>query len=380
MPNCQVCFKEIFSSKLKTIGGQIVCSLSCVGLLNSNDKDSCYYCKRPIWKDNYFKINDFICCSEICKDIILEELKIPKNSNLIKHFSESTFIKDNPNFLKNTKKLREEVLKVYNDFKFEESNENQKEKEKEQKTQNGIKDNKIINKIKINKNYIKLKEHKSQNNLKHYKLVINNNYLLKNKNINLKQRNSLKNNKNQIEKVISRNNKLNLDKTINIKKNYNFKSHIIPKTSSHINFQILNDTINVKREKKNDLDKGNINKYEGYYTFYNNNSHKNINYNNYQFNNNILYIDNHYNYLYNNQNTIDNDKKQLSQIKLYNNTINKDFSQRTFTKLNKHCNSYKNFKICKTCLKNLGNTTFFDRNGNNFCSDKCKTEFLTYNH
>ena len=164
MKHCQVCFKEFYSSKLKTIGGQLVCSLSCISLLNSIDKDSCYYCKRPVWKDNYFEINGKFCCSDICKDIIIEELKIPKDSNLIKHYSESTFIKNSPFLLNNTKKLREEVLKVYNDFKFDysinESTESQIKKKEDFK--NGLnKGNTIINKkVNICKNHLKLKEHK----------------------------------------------------------------------------------------------------------------------------------------------------------------------------------------------------------------------------
>ena len=176
MPHCQVCFKELYSSKLKTIGDQLVCSLSCVGLLNANDKDSCYYCKKPIWKDNYFKINDIICCSDICKDIALEELKIPKDSNLIKHFRESTFIKNNPIFLKNTKQLREEVLKAYNDFKFDSFDElNENKIEKKQEFQNElIKRNNIINKkVKIYQNHIKIKENKISNNIKDYNKNIN---------------------------------------------------------------------------------------------------------------------------------------------------------------------------------------------------------------
>ena len=388
MPHCQVCFKELYSSKLKTIGGQLVCSLSCIGLLNANDKDSCYYCKRPIWKDNYFKINDIFCCSDICKDIIIEDLKIPKDSNLIKHYSESTFIKNSPSFLKKTKQLREEVLKVYNDFKFDsidESNETQIEKKPELKDELTKKINIINRKVRICRIPIKLKENKSPNIIKNYNKIINNNYLLKIKNIDLKRVNSLKKNVNKITKESSRNNsKLNLGKTNNCKTKYiNLKSsHFIPKTTSHINFQTLNNTINLKKEKNTDFNKGsNTPKYEGYYTFYNNNSHKNI-YNNYQYNNCTLYTetDNHF---YNKKNMNDNNEKELSQAKnngAYNSNTYRNYSQRTFIKLNRHYNSYKRFKICKKCLKILGNTTFFDTNGNNFCSDKCKSEFLTDNH
>ena len=141
MPQCPICYKEIYSSKLKTVGDQIVCSLSCVGLLNGNELDSCYYCKRPVWRDNYYKIDNKICCSEFCRDIISEKLNIPKNSNLIKHFNENIFININPASLQNTKELREEVLRVYNDFQFdidEDINKNQNSFEKEQKLQNDL--------------------------------------------------------------------------------------------------------------------------------------------------------------------------------------------------------------------------------------------------
>ena len=182
--------------------------------------------------------------------------------------------------------------------------------------------------------------------------------------------------------MLKNTNKLNLDLTNNNKdKCINLKSHNIPKTSSHANFQTLNNAINLNRDKNTNFNKGrNINKYEGYYTFYNNKSHQNINYNNYQYNNNTLYTDSSNTYLYNDKYMNDNNERELTQIKpkcIYNNNSYKNnYSQKTFIKLNRHYNSYKRFKICKKCLKNLGNTTFFDRNGNNFCSDKCKTEFL----
>ena len=119
MPQCPICYKEISSSNLKTIGNQIVCSLSCVGLLYGNEKDSCYYCKRPVWIDNYYKIDNKVCCSEYCRDVIAEQLNIQNNSNMIKHFHENIFNKINPTFLENTKQLRQEVLKFYNDFHFD---------------------------------------------------------------------------------------------------------------------------------------------------------------------------------------------------------------------------------------------------------------------
>ena len=55
MPSyCCACKKNYASNDLSTIGNQSVCCLSCVGLLKSNKKDSCKFCGRPVWKDNYY--------------------------------------------------------------------------------------------------------------------------------------------------------------------------------------------------------------------------------------------------------------------------------------------------------------------------------------
>ena len=64
---CKVCCKGINSAIFETIGNQIVCSLSCVGLLQSNNDDKCNQCQRPVWKDNYYKIDSLFYCSERCK-------------------------------------------------------------------------------------------------------------------------------------------------------------------------------------------------------------------------------------------------------------------------------------------------------------------------
>ena len=128
MSRCAVCFKDIIWSKIKTIGDQTVCSLSCVGLLHANMRDICGHCKRPVWKDKYYKINNKYYCSEICKNEIINELKIPKNSKLIQFFQENIFNNDNNYSLKNSKKLREEVLRFYKDFHFDSiSNDDEKD-------------------------------------------------------------------------------------------------------------------------------------------------------------------------------------------------------------------------------------------------------------
>ena len=139
MIQCPVCYREIYSSKLKTIGDQVVCSLSCISYLYSNEKDTCDYCQRPVWKDNYYQIKGKNYCSEWCKNYIIEELNIPQDDDSIKHFTENTFIDTAPFALKNTKQLREEVLKVIDDFEFDiiyDLNENENEKKKEKDNEN----------------------------------------------------------------------------------------------------------------------------------------------------------------------------------------------------------------------------------------------------
>ena len=121
MAHCSACFKDNIISKIRTIGDQIVCSLACVGLLNSNEQDSCDYCHRPVWRDSYYKVNNKFYCTEICKDKIISELKIPYDSKSIQYFQENIFFNDNNtnSDLNNSKLLREEVLKFYKDFQFD---------------------------------------------------------------------------------------------------------------------------------------------------------------------------------------------------------------------------------------------------------------------
>ena len=123
MTLCSVCQKANLFSKLKTVGEQVVCSLSCVGLLKSNSKDSCDCCKRPVWKDNYYKINNKYYCSEICKNKIIKKLNLQYDSKAIQHVQDIIFSDNNDNIvLKNSKQLREEVLKFYKDFQFDDIN------------------------------------------------------------------------------------------------------------------------------------------------------------------------------------------------------------------------------------------------------------------
>ena len=113
---CSVCGIEIQSPKLSTIGNQIVCSLACVGLLTSNKHDACDYCKRPVWKDNYYILNNKYYCREKCKNEIKRRSKISEKN--IQHIKQNVFPTDNLP-LKNSQQLREDVLKIFKDFKFD---------------------------------------------------------------------------------------------------------------------------------------------------------------------------------------------------------------------------------------------------------------------
>ena len=96
MPFCNVCNKENISEDLSTIGDQSVCCLSCVGLLKANKNDACSYCRRPVWKDNYYEVDNLYFCSEKCKNIIQKKLIKEKGNKYIKfrHFKEEKYFNE----------------------------------------------------------------------------------------------------------------------------------------------------------------------------------------------------------------------------------------------------------------------------------------------
>ena len=98
MPFCHVCNKDKICENFSTIGNQVVCCLSCVGLLKSNKDDECSCCRRPVWKDNYYEINNSFVCSEKCKNIIEEKLIKEKGVKDVKfrHFNEQKFYNSPP--------------------------------------------------------------------------------------------------------------------------------------------------------------------------------------------------------------------------------------------------------------------------------------------
>lgn len=393
MPHCCACYKEIYSSQLKTIGEQIVCSLSCVGLLKANEKDSCDYCKRPVWKDNYYKINDKLYCSDFCKELILEELKLPKDSDKINHFNDKSFTNINPINLKSTKQLREEVLKVYNDFQFDiiEDDSNEFEKinanininiieDEIEKRLNEIRKN-IFNKDELNeeKKNINSIEHNSSNNLNNINI---NKYLLNNNDIDIdKPKYTSKNINHYITKEISKENDLTNDKNnennnnIGKDKSYQITDYTLKKMYTIPNN--INKKINDITNKNIIPDRFNLNKYESHYTY---NRYKDGYNNKILSDNQILQTD--FNFDNNNNNFSNNYINNINtNLISYNvNNRNRNLSNDIALNRNKNNNNpvkiSKNNKVCKTCLGNLGSMKFLDRDGNNFCSDKCKTEFL----
>ena len=119
MPYCIVCNKDFIFGDLTTIGNQSVCCLSCVGLLKANKYDACAHCGRPVWKDNYYEINNNFFCSEKCKDITQEKLIKEKSSIFIKykHYQEEKFF--NESFIKSKNTLNNEEKGIINEQEIE---------------------------------------------------------------------------------------------------------------------------------------------------------------------------------------------------------------------------------------------------------------------
>ena len=121
---CNVCSRETNTSRYETIGNQIVCCLSCVGLLVANDEDKCDNCQRPVWKDNYYIIDSRNYCSEKCKLTAVKRY-LKRNNNLtsvnIKHIQNEYFKNESP--IKDLQELRKEVKEFYKEFEFDENSE-----------------------------------------------------------------------------------------------------------------------------------------------------------------------------------------------------------------------------------------------------------------
>ena len=365
MSCCAVCFKDIILPKFKTIGEQTVCSLSCVGLLSANIKDTCGCCKRPVWKDNYYKINQKYYCSEICKNKIIKELKIPKNSKLIQFFQENIFNNDNNYSLKNSKKLREEVLRFYKDFHFD-SISNDDEKDYSRKN----------NFTSYKKKKISEKDYFSDSNDKNKNIrkKIFNEISRKENNLkidtNFEKSRQYSQIKINMEKTFSYNDEFKKASTIsninigekekanNKVKRINKQKIIIRKLKNHY---YKNDNKNI-----NEIDLSLLDNYLPN-TIYNlNNSSQMINLKNHSF----VISSSNWN---NNKNAYKNHDTVISNFN-ESNKENTHFYISKNIKSQAKVNSKSGY--CIYCGHILGNTTFLDRKGNHFCSNNCKEKFL----
>ena len=353
---CAVCLKDCILPKLTTIGDQTVCSLSCIGLLKSNSKDSCDYCRRPVWKDNYYKINNKNYCSEICKSKIIKKLNIPNNSKSIINYHENIFLDNNDNMiLKTSKELREEVLKFYKDFKFDIID------IEDDNNKNDIQN--LDNNYSLNNNnnsYLKINATKDNNNRKN-SLKIDMNI------INHYGRTPSKGTNNNISNSNNNTRQYILSKALTSKNNLKFKARINNKDNHSLNKNhdytsiCINNEDNLRKANERDFSEQNLS-------------------------NNL--------YKYNKLNNNDKEPKNYSFIKTMNidndNNINNIRKERISFNINEisHKDLIKNKinpslfrdqkKECKNCGKKV-NAKFIDRNKNTFCSYSCREQFLKNN-
>ena len=364
MLRCAICLKDCSLSKLKTIGDQTVCSLSCIGLLKSNSKDSCDYCKRPVWKDNYFKINNKNYCSEICKNKIIKKLNIPNNSKSIINIHENIFLDNNDNIiLKNSQQLREEVLKFYKDFHFDIIN-NEDDNNKNE-IQNLNIDNYLSNINNNNNNFLKIittKDNKNRkSNVKIDKNIINNFKNTPSKEINY--------NNSIVNDNLSR--KYALSKALTSKSNLKFKTRIYIKDNSSLNKN--HNYISINNKNNENLKYRNVRDLSQENLTCNLNKYKNLN-NNDEDQNNYSFIK-----TLNNEN--DNIIKSFIPLKERNSFSKNEFSYKDLTKIKINPILFSEQKSeCKNCGQKLGNAKFLDRNKNTFCSYSCKEQFHKNNN
>lgn len=357
MSRCSVCFKENPTNKLKTVGDQTVCSLTCVGLLKSNNRDACSYCKRPVWKDNYYKLKNKYYCSEICIDKIINEMNITQDSNSIQYFHENIF-KENDNYiLKHSNQLREEVLRFYKDFQFDKIDDNDYKRKKEayKNKRNNLKENIFFSDYNNSNN--------SSNNID---IVINHKIINRRKasNMNLKEI---------------------IEKSSNNSKNKYYINR--PASSNQLNALKKTFTFtNVKEDEEKSQLKHRAKKIEKIddKKFYTQTEYKDR-------------YDKHFNFSSNNlkynlggrltQSNTKNDKDDgLTDRKIYpkNSDFNlfqtpkKGMSYINLTKnsnLVRSNNKIKSINNCANCGNVFGHISILDRKGNSFCSNKCKDEF-----
>ena len=362
---CSVCLQNTSFCTIKTIGEQKVCSISCSGLLKSNSKDSCNFCHRPVWRDNYYKINNKYYCSEICKNKIIKKLNLPNDSKSIQHFHENIFNNNDVINLRNSKQLRQEVLKFYKDFHFD------FDLDEEYSSNYISKSNNTLIDMNRNKNYKKImfteapKERKMKNfnidlnsiNINFYEKSKKDYYTKsekpnnKNKNIFPKSVTAFNLSKNDINIIKNKFKNINKEQTLNKKKFYSTK---------YANYNYLN--VNEQNEKNE-------------HTFNSSNNNLNFNLGRNSHKNKFSFI-----------NTLDNKDTNINKYNTitYNNNRSDKKNATIIIDINKSSKSPVkiniNKNICKNCGEFLGSAKILDRNNNAFCSDYCKEVFLKYNY
>ena len=359
MLRCSVCLKDCFLSKLKTIGEQTVCSLACIGLLKSNSRDSCDICKRPVWKDNYYKINNKYYCSEICKNKIIKKLNIPNHSKSIIHLSENIFSENNDIVLKNSQQLREEVLKFYKDFQFDVIS-NEDDNIDDLISINSNINNDYLSNVKNNRNnYTRIKATKDMSNNNSNDLQLNMNI------INNYDKTPSKGPNHNI--TISNNNRTRkyiLTKAFTSKNNIKSKAKLNNKDNS-LNRNNDYSSINNKRSENKKFIT-NISESNNSYRINNiNNRPKNYSF--------INSLHNHNNEIISHFNTINNNRNSF-------NTNEPTYKSLSKNRINSNNYLSEQKKDCKNCYRKLGKVKILDRKGNTFCSYSCKEQFVKINN
>ena len=355
MSRCSVCFKENPTTKLKTVGDQTVCSLTCVGLLKSNTRDACGYCKRPVWKDNYYKLKNRYYCSELCIDKIINEMNITKNSKSIKYFHENIFNNNDKFILKNSNQLREEVLRFYKDFQFDkmDNDDYTRKKEAYKNKRSNLKENTFFSDY-----------NDSNNNLD---IVIN-------------------------HKIINRRKaKLNVREIIEKSTNNSKSKYYINRPSSSYQLTAIKKALtftNTKEDEEQSQLKHRVKNIENYEDkkYYTQTEYKD------RYEKDFNFSSNNLQYRVARKLTQSNTKKkkddELSERKIYPKKshfnlfqtpkTSKGMSYINLTKNSNLVNSNEKIRstnICANCGNKFGHISILDRKGNAFCSNSCKDEF-----
>ena len=362
MSRCSVCFKENPTTKLKTVGDQTVCSLTCVGLLKSNTRDACGYCKRPVWKDNYYKLKNKYYCSELCVDKIINEMNIAKDSKSIKYFHENIFNNNDKFILKNSNQLREEVLRFYKDFQFDkiDNDDYSRKKEAYKNKRSNLKENTFFSDYNNNNN--------NSNNSNNIDFVINHKIINRRKaNLNLREI---------------------IEKSTNNSKN----KYYINRPASSYQLTAIKKALTFTNTKEEDEEKSQlkhrvktIKEYDNK-KYYTQTEYKD------RYDKGFNFSSNYLEYNIARKLTQSNPKKEKdeelserkinpkkSHFNLFQTPKNsKGMSYINLTKNSNLVNSNnknRSNNSCANCGNKFGHISILDRKGNAFCSNSCKDEF-----